>query len=100
MGEGVIMGWRRVVGKLGAFEAAALITFGAALALVLTGGLDPVALVILLIWGYLVYMARGVLRQARRFRPVEPPRVWWITLVANLALMAIGLGAFGWYMLG
>jgi tetratricopeptide (TPR) repeat protein len=86
--------------QVGPFEAAALVIVGAALALVFTGQLDPVALIILLILGYFAYMARGVLRQARRFRPVEPPNTWLITLVANLALMALGIGSFGWYLAG
>lgn len=92
--------FRETGARIGAFEAAALLVFGVALALVIAGGLDPVALVILLIWGYIVYAARGVIAQAQRFRPVEPPGTWLITLVANIALMAIGLGAFGWYLLG
>jgi hypothetical protein len=86
--------------QVGLFEAAALVMTGVALALVFTGHLDPVALIILLILGYFAYMARGVLQQARRFRPVEPPRTWLITLTANLFLMALGIGAFGWYLAG
>ncbi len=70
------------------------------MALVFTGGLDPVALIILLVWAYIVYVARGLVQQAQRFRPVEPPGTWTITLVANIALMVIGLAAFGWYLLG
>jgi hypothetical protein len=85
---------------IGLLEAAALIIAGIALALVIAGQLDPVALIVLLILGYFVYMARGMLRQARRFRPVEPPNTWLITLVANLLLMGIGIGAFGWYLAG
>ncbi|MBI5961337.1 MAG: tetratricopeptide repeat protein, partial [Chloroflexi bacterium] len=88
--------WRQI----GWLEAAVLVAFGAAIALILTAGLDPVALIILLTLGYFAYMVRGVLRQARRFRPVEPPNAWWITLIANLILMGIGLGSFGWYMAG
>ncbi len=80
-------------------EAFGLVAFGVGLALVVAGGLDPAALLILLVLGYIAYMARGMVRQARRFRPVEPPRVWWITLLANLALMGLGIGAFGWYLL-
>ncbi len=69
--------------QVGPLEAAALIVAGIALALVIAGQVDPVALIILLILGYFVYMARGILRQARRFRPVEPPNTWLITLVAE-----------------
>lgn len=86
--------------QVGPLEAAALIVAGIALALVIAGQVDPVALIILLILGYFVYMARGILRQARRFRPVEPPNTWLITLAANLVLMGIGIGAFGWYLTG
>jgi hypothetical protein len=86
--------------QIGLVEAVALVLFGIALALVMAGGLDPVALIILLILVYFAYMARGALRQARRFRPVEPPRIWLVTLVANLGLMALGIGAFGWYLAG
>jgi tetratricopeptide (TPR) repeat protein len=95
-----MMGLRRAWRQIGPLEAGALILFGIALALVIAGGLDPVALIILLILGYFAYMARGALRQAGRFRPVEPPRTWLVTLVANLALMALGIGAFGWYLAG
>jgi Tfp pilus assembly protein PilF len=77
-----------------------LAAFGIALILVAAAGLHPAALIILFVLAYMAYMARGVIRQARRFRAVEPPRAWWITLTANLALMALGLGAFGWYMAG
>jgi hypothetical protein len=91
---------RRFWQQVGPLEAAALIIAGIGLALVFAGQVDPVALIILLILGYFVYMARGILRQARRFRPVEPPRTWLVTLVANLVLMGIGIGAFGWYMAG
>ncbi len=80
-------------------EALGLVVFGVGLALVVAGRLDPAALLILLVLGYVAYMARGMVRQARRFRPVEPPRVWWVTLLANLALMGLGIGAFGWYLL-
>jgi hypothetical protein len=86
--------------QIGGFEAAALIVFGVALALIIAGGLDPVALIILFVLGYFAYMVRGVLRQARRFRPVEPPQAWWITLLANVVLMGVGMGAFGWYLAG
>ncbi|MBN2304536.1 MAG: tetratricopeptide repeat protein [Anaerolineae bacterium] len=85
---------------IGPLEAAALVIAGIALALVIVGGLDPVALVILLVLGYVAYIARGVLQQAARFRPVEPRGTWRITLVANLALMILGIGAFGWYLAG
>lgn len=86
--------------QVGWLESVALVIAGIALALVIAGGLDPVALIILLILGYLAYMARGVVRQAQRVRPVEPPRTWLITMIANLALMALGIGAFGWYLAG
>ncbi len=91
---------KRIWQQVGPLEAAALIVAGIALALVIAGQVDPVALIILLILGYFVYMARGILRQARRFRPVEPPNTWLITLAANLALMGLGIGSFGWYMAG
>lgn len=86
--------------KIGPLEAAGLVVAGMALAGVLLGGLDPVALVIVLILAYFAYMARGAIRQAGRFRPVEPPGTWRVTLLANLALMALGIGAFGWYLAG
>jgi hypothetical protein len=86
--------------QVGPLEAAALIVAGIVVALVIAGRVDPVALIILLILGYFVYMARGILRQARRFRPVEPPNTWTITLAANLVLMGIGIGSFGWYLAG
>lgn len=86
--------------KIGSLEAASLIAFGVALALVVAGGLDPVALIILLVIAYLLYMARGLIAQAQRFRPVEPPRAWWVTLVGNLVLAALGIGSFGWYLAG
>ena len=41
-----------------------LVAEGVALALIVAGGLDPVALIILLVLAYFAYMARGVLRQA------------------------------------
>lgn len=85
---------------VGPFEAAGFIIGGIALALVFSGQLDAVALIVLLILGYFAYMARGTIIQAQRFRPVEPPGTWTITLVANLALMAVGIGAFGWYLTG
>jgi hypothetical protein len=91
---------KRLWQQVGPLEAAALIVAGIALALVIAGQMHPVALIILLILGYFVYMARGILRQARRFRPVEPPNTWWITLAANLVLMGLGIGSFGWYMAG
>lgn len=86
--------------RIGVFEATALVVFGVALALVFVGRLDAIALVILLVWVYIVYLARGMVQQAQRFRPVEPPGVWWITLVGNIVLMVIGLVSFGWYLLG
>ncbi len=89
-----------VLKQVGWLESLALVVFGIALALVVVGGLDPVALIILLILSYLAYMARGVIRQAARVRPVEPPRTWLITMIGNLALMALGIGAFGWYLVG
>lgn len=89
--------WWKAVGVL---EAVSLVAFGVALALVIAAGLDPLALIILLVLAYFGYMARGVWRQARRFRPVEPPRTWAITAGANLILMALGIGAFGWYLAG
>lgn len=85
------IGWGEVLGLLAA---------GFTIGLVLAGRVDAVALIILLILAYFVYMARGVIRQARRFRPVEPPRTWAITMIANLALMALGIGAFGFYLAG
>jgi len=88
--------WKAV----GPLEAAGLVAFGIALALIIAGGLDPVALIILVVLAFFTHMARGVLRQARRFRPVEPPRTWALTAVANLGLMALGIGSFGWYMAG
>lgn len=89
--------WWKTVGP---FEAVALVAFGVVLALVVAAGLDPLALIILLVLAYFSYMARGVWRQARRFRPVEPPRTWAVTAIANLGLMALGIGAFGWYLAG
>ena len=86
--------------QIGPLEAGALVGAGVAVALVAAGRLAPVVLIILLVLGYFGYMARGVLRQARRFRPVEPPRAWMVTVAANLVLMAVGIGAFGWYMAG
>lgn len=94
------MNLRQLGRQIGPLEIIALAAFGAALILVAAAGLHPVALIILFILGYMGYMARGVIRQARRFRAVEPPRAWWITLIANLLLMGIGLGAFGWYIAG
>ena len=86
--------------QVGWLESVALVIAGIALALVIAGGLDPVALIILLILGYLAYMARGVIRQAQRVRPVEPPRTWLFTMIGNLVLMTVGIGAFGWYLAG
>jgi tetratricopeptide (TPR) repeat protein len=91
---------RQLARQIGAVEAAALIVFGIALALVFVGQLDAVALIILLIWGFIVYSTYGMVQQAQRFRPVEPPNTWRVTLIANIALTTIGLSAFGWYMLG
>ncbi len=93
-------GFRKLARQIGAVEAAVLIVSGIALALVFAGRLDPVALIILLIWGFIVYSAYGMVQQAQRFRPVEPPNTWLVTLIANIALTAIGLGAFGWFLLG
>lgn len=89
--------WWKTVGAL---EALALMAFGVALALVFAAGLDPVALIILLVLVFFAYMARGVWRQAQQVRPVEPPRTWAITAIANLILMALGIGSFGWYLAG
>ena len=86
--------------RVGWFEAAALVAFGAVATLVLTGELDAVALIWTLVLIYFVWMARGAIEQARRFRPVEPPGTWAVTLWANIALMALGIGAFGWYLAG
>jgi len=86
--------------SIGPLEAVALIGIGLVLALVVTGAIDGVALIILLVVGYFGYMAQGVIAQAQRFRPVEPPRTWAITMIANLVLMALGIGAFGWYLAG
>ena len=88
------------LGRGGWFEAIALIAFGAVATLVLTGVLDAAAFIVLLVLVYFAWLARGAIVQARRFRPVEPPGTWAITLWANLALMALGIGAFGWYLLG
>lgn len=86
--------------RVGGFEAAALIAFGAVAVLVVAGQIDAGALILLLVLVIFGWMARGAIVQAQRFRPVEPPRTWAITLWANLALMALGIGAFGWYLLG
>jgi len=75
--------------RVGWFEAAALVAFGAVATLVLTGELDAVALIWTLVLIYFVWMARGAIEQARRFRPVEPPGTWAVTLWANIALMAL-----------
>ncbi len=91
---------KRLFERIGIFEAAVLVAFGVALALVFAGRLDAVALVILLVWAFFVYLARDLVQQAQRFRPVEPPAAWWITLVGNIVLLAVGLGSFGWYLLG
>ncbi|GEM_PF-1031241 len=88
--------WQRI----GPLEAAGLLIFGFALAMVFVGVVDGIALIILLVLAYFAWMARGTLIQARRFRPVEPPNTWLITLVANLVLMALGIGSFGWYLAG
>jgi len=91
---------KRFLERVGLFEALALVAFGVALALISTARLEPVALVILLILAYFAYMTRGVLQQARRFRPVEPAHIWWFTAFANIVLMGVGIGAFGWYLAG
>jgi len=93
-------GLRRAWKSVGPLEAIALIGVGLVLALVLAGALDGVALIILLVVSYFGYMAQGVVVQAQRFRPVEPPRTWAITMIGNLVLMALGIGAFGWYLAG
>jgi len=90
----------RILGRGGWFEAIALIAFGAVATLVLTGELEATALIVLLVLVYFAWMARGAILQAQRFRPVEPPGTWAITLWANIALMGLGIGAFGWYLLG
>lgn len=87
-------------GRVSWFEAVALVALGAAGALVVAGQASAVALIALLVLIYFVWMARGMIVQARRYRPVEPPGTWAITLWANLALTALGLGAFGWYLAG
>ncbi|WP_119068607.1 tetratricopeptide repeat protein [Aggregatilinea lenta] len=86
--------------QIGWFEAALLIAAGIGIGLAATGSIEAVGLILLLVLVYFAWMARGVLVQAERFRPVEPPRTWLITLVANLILMALGIGAFGWYLAG
>jgi len=84
----------------GWLESAGLVAAGIIIAGVITGQFEPQALIWLMILGFFMYMARGVLTQAARHRPVEPPRTWRITLIANLVLMALGIGAFGWYLSG
>jgi Tfp pilus assembly protein PilF len=91
---------RNIWKQIGWLETAGLVIAGFTLALVFAGPVDPVALIILLVLGYFAWMARGTIRQAQRFRPSEPPTTWLVTLVANLALMALGIGAFGWYLAG
>lgn len=86
--------------QIGWFEAALLIAAGIGIGLAATGAIEAVGLILLLVLIYFAWMARGVVVQAERFRPVEPPRTWLITLAANLALMALGIGAFGWYLGG
>ncbi len=93
-------GQKRWWKAVGALEALSLVAFGVALGLVFAAGLDPVALIILLVLAFFAYMARGVWRQAQQVRPVEPPRTWAITAIANLILMALGIGSFGWYLAG
>ncbi|NDJ78301.1 MAG: hypothetical protein GYB65_18795 [Chloroflexi bacterium] len=91
---------KRVWSGIGWLEATALVVLGVTLALVLTGQVSPVALAIWLVLGYFGYMARSVIEEAQRFQPTEPPTIWAITLWANLGLMALGLGSFGWYLVG
>ncbi|NLX10576.1 MAG: tetratricopeptide repeat protein [Chloroflexi bacterium] len=91
---------KRAWQSIGWPEALALVLVGLVVALVLTGQIDGIALIILLVVGYLGWMARGVIEEAQRVRPVEPPRTWAITMIANLALMTLGMGAFGWYIAG
>ncbi|MBN1202073.1 MAG: hypothetical protein JXJ20_09475 [Anaerolineae bacterium] len=91
---------KRLWGAIGRLEAMALVAAGVVIALVAAGRLDPLALVILLVLGYFAWMARGVIAQARLVRPVEPPGTWLFTMIANLGLMALGIGAFGWYLAG
>ena len=86
--------------QIGWFEAALLIAVGIGIGLAVTGAIEAVGMILLLVLVYFAWMARGVLVQAERFRPVEPPRTWTITLAANLGLMALGIGAFGWYLGG
>lgn len=85
---------------IGWLDALVFVGAGIVLVLVLGGALNVLAVVIVLILAYMVYMGRGMVRQARRFRPVEPPGVWRATLIANLALMVLGMASFGWYALG
>ncbi len=88
--------WQRI----GLWQAAVLIAVGFVCGLVVIGRLDAVALIIALVLAYFAWMAKGVIEQAARVRPVEPPQTWTITLLGNLALMALGIGSFGWYLAG
>ncbi|MBN1678996.1 MAG: hypothetical protein JW966_01805 [Anaerolineae bacterium] len=95
-----MIGNKRTARPVGWMEGFALVVIGVVVALVLTGNLDGIALIILLVLGYFIYMARGVLIEAQRVRPVEPPDTWLITMIANLVLIAVGIGSFGWYLVG
>jgi hypothetical protein len=86
--------------QIGWFEAVGFVLAGIALALVAIGVIDPLGMVIVLVLLYFAWMARGVITQAQKVRAVEPARTWLITLVGNLFLMALGIGSFGWYLVG
>jgi len=86
--------------KISWFEALLLILLGVVVAVVLAGRLEPITLILVGVLAYFAWMARGVIIQARRVRPVEPPITWAITMIGNLILMALGIGAFGWYLAG